>query len=116
MRDRIDRFVFPAANQLNPDWDLQALADLVEGLDKECIVMGLGAQAHHEGQDITLRPGTINFLKALSDHARTIFVRGPYTAEICAKYGVTNVEPLGCPSITLNPDPTLGRLIQSRFN
>lgn len=107
-RDQIDKLVIPAANFLNPDWDFGTSAQLIEGLGKECLVFGLGAQAQSENQVLTLRDGTVRFLQAAAAHAKTIFVRGQFTVEVCRRYGVRNTEPLGCPSITLNGDPSLG--------
>jgi hypothetical protein len=110
----IDHLVFPAANYLNPQWDFGDQATLIDKLGHETLVFGLGAQSDNEDAHLDLRPGTVRFLKALSAHSRTIFVRGDYTAEICASYGVKNVQPLGCPSITLSADRRLGRTMLER--
>ncbi|MBN9509925.1 MAG: polysaccharide pyruvyl transferase family protein [Alphaproteobacteria bacterium] len=115
-RDRVDCLVIPAANHLNPQWDLGVFADLITSIDKEVVVMGLGAQANDEKQNLELQSGTVRYLKVLADHARVIFVRGPYTAQVCASYGVKNVEVLGCPSVTINADPGLGALIEARYS
>lgn len=114
-RGTVDRVVIPAANFLNPSWDFSQQADLVERLDCEVAIFGLGAQSEHENEAIELKPGSVRFLQAVGERAGTIFVRGDYTADLCARYGVKNVEALGCPSITLSPDPVLGRTIQSRM-
>jgi hypothetical protein len=114
-KDLIDKLVIPAANHLNPAWDQEPLALLIERLGKEVIVFGLGSQAENEGDPIELPDGTVRYLRVLSEHAKTLFVRGEFTAELCSRYGVRNVEPLGCPSILINPDPELGALVASRW-
>jgi Polysaccharide pyruvyl transferase len=114
-KDVIDKLVIPAANHLNPAWDLGPLAQLIERLGKEVIIFGLGSQAERESETVELLPGSVRYLKVLSEHARTLFVRGEFTAELCSRYGVKNVEPLGCPSILINPEPGLGCFISSRW-
>lgn len=114
-KDLIDKLVIPAANHLNPAWNHEPLALLVERLGKEVIVFGLGSQAENESDPINLSAGTVRYLRVLSEHAKTLFVRGEFTAELCARYGVRNVEPLGCPSILINPDPELGALVSARW-
>ena len=47
-RDRVDCLVIPAANHLNPQWDLGVFADLITSIDKEVVVLGLGAHANDE--------------------------------------------------------------------
>ncbi|PPQ15100.1 hypothetical protein CV770_33395 [Bradyrhizobium sp. AC87j1] len=113
VRERVDKFVIPAANFLNPAFDMSELARIIEGLDKECIVFGLGAQSSDESQIPQLKAGTLAFLNAIAARCRTIFVRGDYTADVCAQYGVKNVEIIGCPSIFINPDPMLGTRVEA---
>ncbi len=111
---QFDHLVIPAANFLNPHWDFGPQARMIEDLGHELVVFGLGAQSEHEGEKLVLQAGSVRFLKAVSAHCRTIFVRGDYTAEVCASYGVKNVQPIGCPSITLSDDLELGRTLQAR--
>jgi hypothetical protein len=115
VRPRISHFVIPAANFLNPAWDLQELCDLVTNIDRECLVFGLGAQSSTETTVPNLRPGTIAFLRAISERSKTLFVRGEYTAEVCAHYGVTNVTAVGCPSFMISSNPELGRDVRKKI-
>jgi hypothetical protein len=114
-KNMIDKLLIPAANQLSSQWDQGPLATLIERLNKEVIVFGLGAQAENESDEISLPKGTVRYLQVLSAHARTIFVRGTFTAELCARYGVKNVQPIGCPSILINLDQRLGSILSSRW-
>ena len=113
-RDAIDLLMIPAANFLNPDWDFAALADAIDAFAGPVMVFGLGAQAQRESDDVALRPGTVRLLHALAAHCRSLFLRGPFTAGVCARHGVHNVTIAGCPSITLNPAPRLGAAIEER--
>jgi hypothetical protein len=112
-RGTVDRLVIPAANYLNPRWDFGPQAALVEALDCPVAIFGLGAQSEHETEAMDLPAGSVRFLQVVAERAGTIFVRGDTTAELCARYGVTNVAPLGCPSITLSDDPFLGRRLDA---
>jgi hypothetical protein len=114
-RDAIDVLIIPAANYLNPDWDFSDLANTIEAFAKPVLIFGLGAQAQRETQEVVLRPGTVRLLQVLSAQCDSLFVRGPFTAGVCARHGVTNVTIAGCPSITLNPDPALGQRIEQRI-
>lgn len=113
-KDKVDVLVIPAANHLSSQWDLGVLADIIECLGKEVLVFGLGAQSHHEGAIPELRDGTLRYLKALSQYSEQIFLRGPFTASVCSNYGVTNVNVMGCPSLTMNSHRDLGEIIKRR--
>ena len=114
-RDDLDMLMIPAANHLNPEWDLGHLATAIENFAKPVMVFGLGAQAQRESDPVELKSGTVRLLHALAAHCTTLFLRGPFTAGICARYGVTNTIAAGCPSITLNPDPALGVKIEEKI-
>jgi hypothetical protein len=114
-REAIDLLMIPAANHLNPEWDFGDLADAIDAFDGPVLVFGLGAQAQRESDEVVLRPGTVRLLQALSAHCSSLFVRGPFTAGVCARYGAHRVTIAGCPSITLNPDPNLGAGIEARI-
>ena len=114
-KNRLTHLVIPASTFLRPDADCGVIADLIEDLGQEVIIFGLGGNAISEDDKYNLQPGTIRFLKAASAHAQTIFVRGEYSAEICTRYGIKNVEVLGCPSITISPQLDLGHFIESRY-
>jgi hypothetical protein len=116
VRNEYDIVVFVAANQLNPAWDLGALADSLERCNRPLVVVGLGAQAPDYGTKVELTPGTIRLLKVFSERCVRIGMRGQYSAEVAMAYGVKNVVVTGCPSNFLNTaEPYLGRVAESRF-
>lgn len=114
-RDEIDLLLIPGANYLNPAWDFGHLATAIENFAKPVMIFGLGTQAQLESDEIVLQPGSVRMLRALAAHCATLFLRGPFTAGVCARYGITNVVAAGCPSITLNPDPMLGVKIEEKI-
>jgi hypothetical protein len=102
-RDNIDVLCIPAANQINPMWDLDAWADLVEYIDKPVVIAGLGAQAAiGEVAEIRLGPGTRRFLEGLHKRAIFIGVRGEETRQFLVGIGFSNVVVTGCPSNFIN--------------
>lgn len=44
----------------------------------------------------------VNYLKTIADKSRTIGTRGYFSADVLTKLGISNVEPVGCPSLYLN--------------
>ena len=107
VREIASILVIPAANQINPAWDLSPWATFIEkcGLPVACV--GLGAQANiTDTAKLPLQPGTIKFAKVLADHAKEIGVRGRYTQEVLEGLGIKNTIITGCPSQTINPSVT----------
>ena len=115
VKENYDFLVFPAANQLNPDWDMGGLAELIEKADTPLLICGLGAQAKDMSKKLQFNAGTKRFLSVISERAVKVGVRGNYTAQVMAENGVKNVEVLGCPSNFTNPTQDLGRKIESKF-
>jgi polysaccharide pyruvyl transferase WcaK-like protein len=115
-KELIDVLMIPAANQLNPQWDLKWWAKLVEDLDKPVVIVGLGTQAKiDEVESVELRPGTVRFLHAVRERAKVIGVRGTATLAVMERYGVDNAVITGCPSNFINPRIT-GAGIQSKLD
>lgn len=109
LKQNFDAIMFPAANQLNPDWDMGILADLFEKADLPVIICGLGVQAKDVSQKVQFKEGSKRFMKVLSERAAIIGVRGEFTAEVMVANGISNVEIIGCPSNFISGEPHLGR-------
>lgn len=78
-------------------------ADFIEKLDLPVCVFGFGSQAKltdtiHKS---SVNQHSVRLLRVLADHAHTIGVRGEFTADLCAKYGVRNTSVVGCQSAYL---------------
>jgi hypothetical protein len=100
-----DVLVFPAANQINPEWDLGWWADFFERVNLPLVVVGLGAQAPiGNSAKLNLPDGSIRFLRVISERCKTIGVRGPYTQDVLAYHGIHNTVVTGCPSNFTNPN------------
>ncbi len=49
-----------------------------------------------------LAPEVVRYLKVMADKSQIVGTRGEYSAEVLNKLGITNVEPVGCPSLFIN--------------
>jgi hypothetical protein len=115
VREHCDLLVIPSSNQANPEADFSHRADFLEAVDLPCLALGLGAQGPDLAAEVTFPPGTLRYLRALSDRSRLIGVRGEYTAGVLAKVGIRNTAVIGCPSNFINPSATLGAVIERKL-
>lgn len=107
--------IIPAANQVNPAWDLVDWAKFIERIEIPIICIGLGAQfANVEVTKLDLKPNTIRFLEILSKKCELIGVRGEFTKKILNELGISNTIVTGCPSI-LNNTSLKGSDIQKQI-
>nr|WP_321361159.1 polysaccharide pyruvyl transferase family protein [uncultured Hyphomonas sp.] len=105
LNEQLGALVIPAANWLSPRVDFSHLADLVEKLTIPVVLIGLGAQdAGYSGQ-VTVPDGTVRFVRAVAQRSSSVSVRGDYTRQILAGFGITNVTVTGCPSLYHNFRP-----------
>ncbi|WP_067341803.1 polysaccharide pyruvyl transferase family protein [Stappia indica] len=105
LRNNCSHLIIPAANQINPNFNMEYWTNFIEDVDLPCIVMGLGAQSDQvdaTAEDFPFTESVIKFAKCLSRRTATIGVRGKYTQDVLSQIGVTNTTVIGCPSQTLN--------------
>lgn len=97
LKDTYDSIIIRGSTYLWEGYDLDGAAEFIEFMDKPVLLFGLGAQAP-SFEDINLTPGTIRFIKAVSERTGLIGCRGEFTATQIRRFGVNNVEVLGCPT------------------
>lgn len=105
LRKNCDVLVIPAANQINPKFNMDYWTNFIEEIDLPCVVLGLGAQSDQidaSVEDFHFTDSVTRFAKCLSERTSKIGVRGEYTKKILSKIGVHNTVVIGCPSQTLN--------------
>jgi len=109
LRRVADVLVLPAANQINPNFNLDSWSDYIDKADLPCVVIGLGAQA----DDINLTPSELvltesvqRFANSIATRSNIIGVRGEFTRTVLATLGINNTVVTGCPSQTINPNVT----------
>ncbi|WP_140849395.1 polysaccharide pyruvyl transferase family protein [Paracoccus sp. FO-3] len=90
------------------------MADAIEKLNLPVVVFGLGAQAKlgQSFSDMDVSAETKRLLSVISHYSPKIAVRGEFTADLCRRFGVHNVEVIGCQScfISCRPDFKLPEL------
>lgn len=99
--DNGDCIVFAAANWIAEFTDFQWAYDALRQKDIPVFLVGVGAQAGTDFKIPKLKPGTLNFLKLVSERSNFIGTRGDFSSEVLAHYGITNSRPLGCPSLLM---------------
>ena len=115
------KMIVPAANHLRADSDWTGLNNFLSGINKPLIVMGLGAQSPKIGGTketlgaLRSNAQVMRLVDILRDRAEFITVRGDYTQTVCYELGLKDVHVLGCPSAMINPDPGLGRGMDTRL-
>ncbi|MCG5500807.1 polysaccharide pyruvyl transferase family protein [Ectothiorhodospira lacustris] len=79
----------------------QKAADFIEKLDLPVCTFGFGCQAPlgQSIKDSIVDQRSIRLLKVIAERSTTVGVRGEFTADLCAKYGVKNVRVVGCQSV-----------------
>ncbi len=100
LKDTIDLLVIPAANFLSPVMDLSWLLPVVEGTNHRILMVGVGAQFPTTRiADAQLPETALRLMHAISDRSQSISVRGQFTADVLAKFGIKNTRVTGCPSL-----------------
>lgn len=96
-----DVIIIAAANWINSYSDFGWLADRIERSQLPVLMVGLGAQAAFGEATPAMSPGTDRLLRIVAERSAAISVRGVFTADVLARYGITNVVVTGCPSLLL---------------
>lgn len=68
--------------------------------DRPLIPISVGLQNSNVHAEFSMHPNTVKLLEEIQERC-IIGVRGNYTAEILNKYGIKNIEVIGCPSMYL---------------
>lgn len=103
-----DALVLPASNWLYPGYDWSWLVPQLEKLSLPIIIIGVGVQWNKKDlSDFYLPESTVRMMKIISERSAYIGVRGYFSAEILAHYGIKNVEVIGCPSLYNFRNPAL---------
>lgn len=98
---------FAAATMLclnSPPWldRLTEIALFIQKVGLPVVVFGVGnstEKSHIAISEAVVDDRSINLLRVLSEYAVSIAVRGEFTADLCRKYDVNNIDVLGCQSI-----------------
>lgn len=106
INSEFDYVILRGSNYINDHLDLSPFADFVEKLKIPFIPIGLGVQSPAY-ENITLSEGTKRFIKVLASSCERVGVRGNFSAEIIASYGIDNINVIGCPTLYRTLSPTI---------
>lgn len=115
VRETCRLICLPAANWLYSKFDFGDLANRLEAAGLPLLVVGLGAQAGRNPDEVKLTAGTERLLRVFAERCKRVVVRGRHTAAVMERYGVHNFDPIGCPTNFINGEPGLGAGILKRF-
>ena len=112
--------VIPAANQLGRHTDFSKLARRWSELDVGMVMIGLGAQGPNDEHIPDVSEGTLRWIRGIADRAPAdgpnIGVRGAYSLRVLEHFGLADrATILGCPSLFLSSNPSLGRAVADRM-
>jgi len=115
-----DIAVLPCANQLGPHADCAGRAELTSRLQIPVLAIGLGAQSTSTDEFPEIPAETMRWVRAIAERrpgsAANITVRGEFSRRVLERMGITEgVEVLGCPSLFINDNPSLGHAIAKRL-
>lgn len=117
VRERCRALVVPAANFIREGFDLTGFVDFLDRTQLPIVMLGLGAQADsYSKTSFDLHPSILRLLDLLRERSTLVGVRGPFTADVLASLGVSNVKVIGCPSNFLNPDEELPLRLARKWN
>lgn len=90
---------------INEDSNFDYLYERIQKYkDVAFVPISVGVQAENICSNFKLNDSVKNVLSIMQERA-TIGVRGEYTAEILNRYGIRNIEIIGCPSLYYADDP-----------
>ena len=115
-----DLAVFAAANQLGRHFDATGAIRYFKEITVPIVVIGLGAHYDLGGTNPNIPARTVSWVRWLASRGPNgepnIGVRGPYSMEALRKLGLdSHATIIGCPSMFINPAPTLGSDIARRL-
>lgn len=112
--------IIPCANQIGSHADMSELGKTLSNVNSNMVAIGLGAQASINLEVPAVPQGTIGWLNEIvrlapSKHPN-VAVRGDFTLEVLNSYGFEGkAVSLGCPSLFISRDRSIGSKIQERF-
>ena len=112
--------VIQGANQLGAHFGYDEWARRFEQLTVGLVVVGLGAQSDVAMTAPELPPSALEWVRRIVERAPgagpNLGVRGQFTKEVLSGHGFGDyAEIIGCPSLFINPDRSLGRTIAARL-
>ena len=117
IKDECRVVVIPSANFLRENFDFSGFVSFLERTELPLVFLGLGAQADDfDKTSFDFHPSILRLIDLIKERSPKVSVRGEFTANVLAKYGVTNAVVTGCPSNFINPSPDLPDMIARKLD
>lgn len=109
--------VIPCANFIRENFDFTGMVDFLEKTELPLVFLGLGAQAkNYEQTEFNFHPSILKLIGLVKKRSICAGLRGEFTQELLAKYGVTNTTITGCPTNFINRDPLFVEKLETKWN
>lgn len=112
--DRSHALLTPMSNHISAHVDLASTHPHLPSTACQVLLIGLGMQCE-VGEDPAPPQGTLDWLNKLQDSGGGIWTRGDDTSAFLRSQGIISSSPIGCPSLFISPDLSLGNTIASRI-
>ncbi len=103
---RIDKFITTKLIYIRENAEIEWLQNKVARYDIPFIPISIGLQSPEFKSDFKLAKNVVDMLFKMQERA-VLGIRGYYTAEILNKYGIKNINVIGCPSLYYFNNPYL---------
>lgn len=103
--NKYDVYLSTHLNLIQQNTDLTWLNDVLRRIgDKPLLPVGIGfsKEGMDGAKDFKLDSASVKTLAAIAERCVSVGVKGEYSAEILAKYGIKNSVIIGCPSMYLD--------------
>ena len=95
-----DVFISTHLNWIQENSDLSYLDKVLDRIgDKILLPVGIGFSTSEIKNDFTLNSQQVKTLSAIAERCKSVGVKGEFSAEVLAKYGIKNSVIIGCPSM-----------------
>lgn len=111
--DRSHVLLAPMSNHISAHVDLARTHPHLSSSPCQVILIGLGMQCE-VGEDPVPPQGTLSWLNKLLESGGGIWTRGDDTSTFLRSQGITSSSSIGCPSLFISPDLSLGSTIACR--
>lgn len=105
----------PMSNHIGSHVDLSCTHRYLANVPHQVLLVGIGLQSD-SGKDPCPPESSIRWLRRLNEAGGAIWTRGSNTSAFLDRIGVLGTTPIGCPSLFINPSPSLGEMIKKKVD
>lgn len=103
---QFDKIIITDLIWINENVTFDYLEKMVDKYDASFIPISIGLQSKTHDINFKLAEGTVRLFSKMQERA-ILGVRGEFTADVLEKYGIKNIQIIGCPSVYYWNNPNL---------